>query len=412
MDKTLQNQAHFARLVRSALARLYDPVSLNAHPLAPLLVADDLLGARNSPIGLALRKRLLDAIELLKPDPQVDQNSRTWRSYRLLLLRYAQAREPTEVQQQLASSKSQYYRDHEQALEQLAEVLWQQGRKTAPQTAVAPQPLTPARAMHNLPLQITSFVGREPELTQVEALLETRRLLTLTGAGGSGKTRLALEVAAALLDRFEDGVWVVDLAALGEPDLVPHTVAATLGVREEVGDLPEATLVRTLAGQQRLVVFDNCEHLIEACARLVDLLLRACPRLTILTTSREPLHISGEMIFQVPTLSTADTGHLPGLDRLETVEAIQLFIERAKAVHRSFVLTAVNASAVAAICARLDGIPLAIELAAARVQALSVQQISDRLDDRFCPSDPRESDGPPTPSNAACDGRLERRSAE
>jgi len=383
MDKTLPNQAHFARLVRSALARLYDPSSLNAHPLAPLLIADDLQGVRNSPIGLALRKRLLDAIELLKPDPQVDQNSRTWRSYRLLLLRYAQAREPTEVQQQLASSKSQYYRDHEQALEQLAEVLWQQSRKTAPQRAPAPQPRTPRRAAHNLPLQITSFVGREPELTQVEALLETRRLLTLTGAGGSGKTRLALEAAAALLDRFEDGVWVVDLAALGEPDLVPHTVAATLGVREEVGDLPEATLVRTLAGQQRLVVFDNCEHLIEACARLVDLLLRACPRLTILTTSREPLHISGEMIFQVPTLSTADTGHLSSLDRLETVEAIQLFIERAKAVHRSFVLTAANASAVAAICARLDGIPLAIELAAARMQALSVQQINDRLDDRL-----------------------------
>ena len=146
--------------------------------------------------------------------------------------------------------------------------------------------------------------------------------------------------------------------------------------------------------------------------QLVDLLLRACPRLTILTTSREPLHISGEIVFQVPTLTTADTGHLPSLDRLETVEAIQLFIERANAVHRSFVLTAANASAVATICARLDGIPLAIELAAARVQALSVQQISDRLDDRFCPSDPRESDGPPTPSNAACDGRLERRSAE
>jgi predicted ATPase/DNA-binding NarL/FixJ family response regulator len=270
-----------------------------------------------------------------------------------------------------------------------------------------PQPLTgPARRSrsavddrrHNLPHPMASFIGREREIAEVRRLLTTTRLLTLTGAGGIGKTRLGHEVAAGLLDVFADGVWLVELAALADPMLVPQAVAAVLGVREEPDRPLTATLADALRAERLLLVLDNCEHLIEVCAALAHALLRACPEPRILATSRQALGIVGETTFRVPSLSlaitddgrsTTDDPALGGRRPSPTVncllesEAVRLFAERARATLRTFALTDRNAPAVAEICRRLDGIPLAIELAAARVPVLSPEQIAARLGDRF-----------------------------
>ena len=222
---------------------------------------------------------------------------------------------------------------------------------------------------NNLPRQLTSFVGREREIAEVERLFAGTSLLTLTGVGGCGKTRLALQVAAALLDRFRDGVWVVELASLADPSLVTRAVAAALGLREVPGRPLAASLSDYLATKQLLLCLDNCEHLLGACAELVDALLRACPRLRVLVTSREGLGIGGERIYPVPPLFASD--------------AAQLFVERARFHRPDFELTPENAPAVAQICERLDGIPLAIELAAARVRVLSLPELAAKLSDRF-----------------------------
>jgi predicted ATPase/class 3 adenylate cyclase len=241
---------------------------------------------------------------------------------------------------------------------------------------------------NNLPIQLTSFIGREREMMEVKRLLTNTRLLTLTGAGGFGKTRLSVQVAADLLDAFADGVWLVELAPLTDPTLVPQTVASVLGVREEPMRSLLAILTSYLRTKNLLLILDNCEHLIEACARLADVLLRACPNLRILATSREALGIPGETTWLVPSLSLPDRQYRPsvGADFVTTLtqyEAVQLFIDRAVAVLPTFTITNQNAPAVAQICHRLDGIPLAIELAAVRVKVLSVEQIARRLDDRF-----------------------------
>ena len=241
---------------------------------------------------------------------------------------------------------------------------------------------------HNLPEQLTSFVGREAQLSQVKVRLETVRLLTLTGSGGGGKTRLALQAAAELLERYPDGVWLIELAALTEPELVAQTVAAVLGVREQPGRTVTESLVEYLKSRTMLLILDNCEHLGEACARLADALLRACPPIRILATSRAPLGIAGENIEAVPPLGLPDVRHLSPdgpefAAALMRGEATRLFLERAFAVQPAFAVTIHNASALLDICRRLDGIPLAIELAAARVKVLSAEQIAARLDDRF-----------------------------
>jgi predicted ATPase/class 3 adenylate cyclase len=236
---------------------------------------------------------------------------------------------------------------------------------------------------HNLPRQLTSFIGREREIAEVKRFLAKTALLTLTGAGGSGKTRLALQVAAEVLDEYPDGVWLVELAPLADPDLASQTVASVLGVREEPGRPLTATLADYLRGKQALLVLDNCEHLLSACAGLGESLLRACPKLQILATSREGLGVGGEQTYRVPTLSLPDPGQLPPLERLQEFEAVQLFADRARLTQPTFAVTQANAPAVVQVCDRLDGIPLAIELAAARVKALAVEQIVERLDDRF-----------------------------
>ncbi len=235
----------------------------------------------------------------------------------------------------------------------------------------------------NLPIPLTSFVGRQREIEEIKDLLAHQRLVTLTGAGGSGKTRLAIEVARDLVDEFQDGVWWVELAALTDPGLVSQAVAKALGVREVPNQPLSETIASYLHSKKLLLVLDNCEHLVEACAPLAEHLLSACANLKILATSREPLGLAGEHVWQVPTLTLPDAHQLPLPQLLSGYEGIQLFVERAMAVKSDFELTVRNAFAVGQVCRRLDGIPLAIELAAARVKVLSPQEIAVRLNDLF-----------------------------
>jgi predicted ATPase/DNA-binding CsgD family transcriptional regulator len=251
-----------------------------------------------------------------------------------------------------------------------------------PGNAVMDPKHTGGRSRGNLPLGSSSFVGRERELAEVGSLLLSGRLLTLVGPGGCGKTRLAL-TAAGLADGFRDGVFWIELDALSDPDLVPEAVARALGVRWGTGQSPTAALVDHLRTGDTLLVLDNCEHLVAACAELVDALLRSCPGLKVLATSREALRVAGETAWPVPSLSLPDPGLVPGPEDAMGYGAVRLFVERAATAAPGFALTGENAGAVARICGRLDGIPLAIELAAARVRVLSPAQISARLDDRF-----------------------------
>jgi non-specific serine/threonine protein kinase len=244
---------------------------------------------------------------------------------------------------------------------------------------------------HNLPFQLTSFIGREKEIETVNRLIAPHgggkrsspvgRLLTLTGAGGSGKTRLALEVAASLRDGFPDGVWFIEFAPLIDPNLVVQSVLTTLGLSEQPGRSTLAIVCDFLQPKRALLVLDNCEHLIQACAQLVETMLRACPALHILATSREALNVAGERLYLVPTLTTPDPAQAD-LDTLPQYEAVRLFVERAQTALPGFGLTVDNTSAVAQVCHQLDGIPLALELAAARVKALRVEQIAARLAER------------------------------
>src|ERR687898_1356505 len=244
-------------------------------------------------------------------------------------------------------------------------------------------PRSSERPPHNLPSELSSFVGREKELPEVRRLLEHNRLLTLTGSGGCGKTRLALAAVSGHVERFKDGVWMVELASLAEPSLVPQAVAFTLGVRERPGSSLTEALSDYLRNRNLLLILDNCEHLIEACAELAEALLHSCPGLRVLATSREALGITGEVAWSVPSLSLPDLRRLPDIGSLPRYESARLFVERAVAVRPDFVLTEQNASVVAQVCYRLDGIPLAIELAAARAKVLSVEEVADRLDDCF-----------------------------
>jgi len=261
------------------------------------------------------------------------------------------------------------------------------GEALPPDSGASLPPLRPpASAMApagNLPNALTHFLGREREIAEVTQLLATSRAVTLTGTGGSGKTRLAFQVAAGLEPRYRDGVFAVELAALADPALVLQAVAQVFGLREA----PDQSLLDTMLGylqpRQVLLVLDNCEHLILACAQLVETLLRACPDLQVLATSREGLGISGEVTWPVPGLALPDAGTELTLERLAGFDALRLFRQRARSALPSFELSEHNRAAVAEICQRLEGIPLAIELAAARVRALAVEQIAERLDDRF-----------------------------
>jgi len=240
-----------------------------------------------------------------------------------------------------------------------------------------------APAAGNLPRQPTRFVGREGALRDCAALLESTRLLTMTGVGGCGKTRLALRLAESVTAEFPDGVWFVDLAALSDPGRLPQAAASALGVREEPGVPLTESLSRHLAEWRALLLLDNCEHLLSACATLAETLLDAAPNLRVLATSREGLGIRGEQAYAVPSLALPATERAPDARAAGEFEAVRLFVDRATLVRPDFVLTDENAALVADVCRRLDGIPLAIELAAARVRMLSVEQIHAKLHDRF-----------------------------
>lgn len=241
----------------------------------------------------------------------------------------------------------------------------------------------PVRAPNNLPLNLPVLIGRDEDLESVLELLARAPLLTLVGAGGVGKTRLALELASALQDAYRHGVWFVELAPVADPLLLPQTVASALGVHEETGRPLLHTLLDYLRQRELLIVLDNCEHLIESCAQFVERVLRTSATVRTLATSREALGIVGEVAWRVPSLRAAAPGADMSAVQLRTYPATQLFVQRAAAASPLFKLSQDNAAAVAQICHQLDGIPLALELAAARVKAMRVEQVAERLSDRF-----------------------------
>lgn len=243
--------------------------------------------------------------------------------------------------------------------------------------------IAPTRVVpNNLPYELTSFIGRQQALADLERLLPTTRLLTLTGTGGTGKTRLALKLAERMMAGYPDGVWLVELAPLSEPAQVPLAALSALNLRELLDTSPTAGLIVHLQDKHALLILDNCEHVIDACAQLADALLRGCRHLRILSTSREALGIVGELAWRVPSFSVSDAENVDPVV-LQRSEAIALFVERAMFASPTFKLTPENAPAVLRICKRLEGIPLAIELAATRVKALTPAEIAARLDDRF-----------------------------
>jgi class 3 adenylate cyclase len=235
---------------------------------------------------------------------------------------------------------------------------------------------------NNLPAQLATFIGRERELSEVRALVESSRLVTLTGAGGCGKTRLGLQLAAELLDGSGDGVWLVELAAVSDEDAVAPAIGQALGTAAQPGRPALETLLDALAPQDVLIVLDNCEHLIGGCAKTADVILRRCPLVHLVATSREPLGIGGEAIYRVPPLSLPKPGD-SGSGAAGSSDAVALFVDRARAQGTGLAVDEQTAPLVVSICARLDGLPLAIELAAARLPSLSLSGLADRLDQRF-----------------------------
>lgn len=236
---------------------------------------------------------------------------------------------------------------------------------------------------NNLAQQLNSFIGREREVAEVSKLLRTNRLVTLLGMGGIGKSRLSVQLGAEVMDDYPDGVWLIELAPLSDPRLVPQAIASVLGVKEEAGRPVIDALVKFVRDRRLLIILDNCEHVVQACAEAAKQLLQAGPKVKVLASSRDYLQVAGETAYHVPTLSVPDPSKAIVLDELTRHEAVRLFIDRASASNPGFRVTQKNAAAIADICHRLDGIALALELAAARARALPVETIAARLNDRF-----------------------------
>jgi non-specific serine/threonine protein kinase len=384
----------FGHQVRGALAHLHDPASLQVHPVTRTL--DPPPGTRPSDLGRYLRQRLIEAIDSLRPDPKVTPDSPAWRSYQILTLRYVEGWMVAAVVEKLAVSRSQYFIDQRKATDAVAALLWERWVQTSwaelsrreevdrdERSTLLPQVGPTLAAVPRLPRPLTSFVGRVGELAEVKRLLQEFPLVTLTGPGGCGKTRLALQVAADVHPEYRDGVWVVELAALGDAALVPDAVAGVLGVREQPRQMLDITLVDALRDRHALLVFDNCEHVLDACARLVEALLQSCLQLRVLATSREALVIAGEVAWPVPVLAMPASDKAVSLEDLHRWDATRLFLDRARAAQPSLVLSDADVPILARICARLDGLPFALELAAAQLRVLSVAQLAARLDDRF-----------------------------
>lgn len=238
---------------------------------------------------------------------------------------------------------------------------------------------------HNIPIQLTKFIGRQQEIAEIKRLLTDARLLTLTGSGGCGKTRLALQIANMVSDNFKDGVWFVELASLRDPALVPQLITQTLGIPHTPEKPILESLLNHVHSKEMLLVLDNCEHLIANCAQLVQQILSQTSGLQILTTSREPLALAGETIYPLSGLACPSTAaeFVDNSQDLMQYDAVQLFVEKVRAILPNFSITAENASSIVKICRRLDGLPLALELAGARSNALTLQEIAEHLDDRF-----------------------------
>ncbi len=323
------------------------------------------------------------AEHLLRQDPLREE------TYRLLMRLYAQSGDRLGVVRVYQTCSNVLKRELDAEVSPTTRAAYEQ----LVQMEISPTPSTevPLKPRsNNLPIPLTSFIGQEKQIADLRQLLLLRstsrprtRLLTLTGAGGCGKTRLAIEVASSLVGTFKDGVWFVELASLSDPMLVPQAVATVLGVREQQGWRLVETLAGYLEKKEILLILDNCEHLLDACARLAERVLQACSRLQILATSRERLNIPGETVWLVPPLSLPDAQMPESFDELQRSESVRLLVERATSVFPTFQLNRQNAESIFRICQRLDGMPLAIELAAARVSALSIEQISAHLDDRF-----------------------------
>lgn len=393
-----------AHHVRDALGHLDDPVYLQTHPLGAALAP--VPGASPAVAAHALRQRLLDAIAALHPSPAAGPPSSAWRRYQILNLRYVEGLEIAAVERRLAVSSGTYFRELQRAVDAVASLLWQQahapGEASAPPDASAapPAPGPPAweaaspdlqsARVDRLPLPLTTFVGREREVEEVRRLLtdgaRPHRLLTLTGPPGTGKSRLALEAAAGLVGAFDDGVVYVPLAAVPEPSFVLPSISQALGVREVPGHSLLENLEEALRDRSLLLLLDNFEHVLRA-AVLVVALLAAAPRLSVLVTSRAALRVRGEHIFDVPPLALPQPpgpGDAPAPDAvLARSEAVQLFLDRAQEVQPGLELTGADLAAAAEICRRLDGLPLAIELAAARTRLLPPAALLARLDRRL-----------------------------
>jgi non-specific serine/threonine protein kinase len=377
-----------------ALAHLYDPAALQRHPLAGAPAAPGGAGP-SADAGRALRQRLLEAVARFRPPTKVAEASGAWRRFRLLELRYVEALPPAAVQERLGIAKSHYYREHARALDAVVDLLGADRSGDGHGPLVPPSSPAAPPAGGRLPQRLTGFVGRERELAEVQRLLAGARLLTLTGAGGVGKSRLALELARRAAASQPGGdaepVRLLELAPLADAALVPQAAAEALGVVEQPGRPLVDTLIAALRPRPLLLVLDNCEHLLGACAALAVALLEACPPLRVLATSREPLGATGEQVWRVPPLGLpppaagggAGAGAGDGVGRVAAADAVRLFVERARLVCPDFALTPENAAAVAEVCRRLDGLPLALELAAARVRVLPPVQLLSRLEDRF-----------------------------
>ena len=388
----------FCELVRDALAHLHDPPHLQRHPLISLI------SPRPSRAEAAkmLRNALAEAVEAVRPTRAVSADARVWRRHRLLTLRFIDALEPRKAAAELGISQSELFREQHLAVEAVASLLWAHWGLGANAPALAqmapPRPeiagprvepsgaeaaAIPDLSPAELPLPWTSFVGREDAVVEVRRLLSTARLLTLIGAGGCGKTRLALEAARSLLSDHTSAVAFVDLAPISDPADIAGPVAAALGIKDQGNDPLRDVLRRRLSGHQFLLVLDNCEHLSEPCAYLCDEFLHACPGLTILATSREPLRLAGEVVWRVPSLDVPPEDSSPDPSQLRAFSAVALFTDRARAADPRFELTREHAPAVAEITRRLDGIPLALELTAPLVRVLSPDELSRRLSERF-----------------------------
>jgi predicted ATPase len=387
LDPELGSADHgLARQTRDALRHLHDPVALQVHPLVRLLALDGNSDAAGA--GKALRRLLLNAVAALQPEPPSAITDPAWRHHRLLTLRYVEGQASGAVCQALAISPRQYDREHRRALDAVSSLL---AAQLTTATTEAESPVRgvergaiafvagpPAALSARLPQPLTSFVGRERELAAVQVLLTRTRLLTLVGPPGTGKTRLAIAAAARAAAAFPDGVLFAQLAPIRDVTLIGSALVRVLGLREGPARSALDTLVAYLERRKVLLLLDNFEHVLEAAPLVSDLLL-ACPGLVALATSRAPLRLSGEQEFAVPPLGLPPSGRSLSLADLARCEAVQLFLDRARAVRPDFVLTEEAGPAVSALCRRLDGLPLAIELAAARVRLLPPQALLDRL---------------------------------